>query len=40
MGVSVVAVVLLSLLRLRVRREAPERIVGFLQRLGFYRYRG
>ena len=40
MGVSVVAVVLLSLWLLRVRREAPERIVGFLQRLGFYRYRG
>jgi hypothetical protein len=40
MGVSVVAVVLVSLWLLRVRRKAPERIVGFLQRLGFYRYRG
>jgi len=40
MGVSVVAVVLVSLWLLRVRRRAPEKIVGFLQRLGLYRYRG
>jgi hypothetical protein len=25
---------------LRVKREAPERMVGFLQRMGLYRYRG
>lgn len=39
MGGSVVAVVLVSWWLIRVRREAPERIVGFLQRLGFYRHR-
>lgn len=40
MGVTVVAVALVLMRLLRVKREAPERGVGFLQKLGFYRYRG
>jgi len=39
-GVSAVCFVGLTWWLLRVRREAPERIVGFLQRIGLHRYRG
>lgn len=39
-GFVVVGFVLVSRWLLRVKREAPERVVGFLQRLGLYRHRG
>jgi DNA-binding transcriptional ArsR family regulator len=39
-GVSAVCFVGLTWWLLRVRREAPERIIGFLQRMGLYRGRG
>ncbi|MBA7618620.1 hypothetical protein ES703_25950 [subsurface metagenome] len=39
-GVSALCFVGLTWWLLRVRRDAPERIVGFLQRMGLYRHRG
>ena len=39
-GVSAVCFVGLTWWLLRVRREAPERIAGFLQRMGLYSHRG
>ncbi len=39
-GGTALVFVLVSWWLIRVRRDTPERIVGFLQRLGFYRYRG
>ena len=39
-GGTLVIGVLVSWWLNKVKREAPERIVGFLQRLGLYRYRG
>ena len=40
MGGSTLAFVLLSWWLIGVKRRTPERIVGFLQRMGLYRYRG
>ncbi len=40
MGFFWVVVCLIFRWLLRVKREAPERMVGFLQRMGLYRYRG
>lgn len=39
-GGTLVMGVLVSWWLNKVKREAPDRIVGFLQRLGLYRYRG
>ena len=39
-GGSTLAFVLLSWWLIGVKRRTPERIVGFLQRMGLYRYRG
>jgi hypothetical protein len=39
-GVMALAIALVTWWLLRVKRDAPERIVGFLQRLGLYRYKG
>jgi hypothetical protein len=39
-GSAVVGFALVSRWLLRVKREAPEKVVGFLQRLGLYRHRG
>ena len=39
-GVAAVGFVGLTWWLMRVRRDAPERIVGFLQRMGLYRHRG
>jgi hypothetical protein len=40
MGGSTLAFVLLSWWLIGVKRRTPERIVGFLQRMGLYRHRG
>lgn len=40
MGGSLLVIVLLSWWMIGVKRRAPERVVGFLQRMGLYRYRG
>jgi hypothetical protein len=40
MELTVAAVVLVLIRLLKVKREAPERVVGFLQKLGFYRDKG
>ncbi len=40
MGFFLVVVGLIFRWLLRVKRDAPERVVGFLQRMGLYRYRG
>jgi len=39
-GASSIVFLLLSWWLIGVKRRAPERIVGFLQRMGLYRYRG
>ena len=39
-GGSSLVIVLLSWWLIGVKRRAPERVVGFLQRMGLYRYRG
>ena len=39
-GGSTLAFVMLSWWLIGVKRRTPERIVGFLQRMGLYRYRG
>jgi hypothetical protein len=40
MGGSSLVFILLSWWLIGVKRRTPERIVGFLQRMGLYRYRG
>ena len=40
MGGSLLVIVLLSWWMIGVKRRAPERVVGFLQRMGLYMYRG